>query len=132
MKVVIAATPEQENHIQELVGYFYSNIFPNYFTDEEIIKFKELNVMSLNGVEENYNGTLKEAFQLISSLQAIIAVLDAIRHKPIGDDDQTIFDRNVHIIKGYGIDFPFSLNHFATSKPYMISQFQKPFNLFLA
>lgn len=128
MKVVIASTPEQENHIEELVAYFYTDIFPEHFADDEIVKFKEFHVMSLKSVEENYNGTLKEAFQLISSLQAMIAVVEAIRHKPIEVDDRRIFDKNIKIIEEYGISFPFHLEHFLTSSPDVTSEFVKPCN----
>lgn len=130
VKIVIASTPEQEAHIKELVDYFYSDIFPIYFYDEEIVKFKEFHIMSLTAVEENYNGTLKEAFQLISSLQALIAVINAIHSKPIEENDQFIFDKNVKILEEYGLCFPFHLDHFLKEKN-EISTFAKSNNAIL-
>ena len=36
VKVVFASTPNQEERIRELVDYFYTSIFPAYFSDEDI------------------------------------------------------------------------------------------------
>ncbi|SFA51592.1 hypothetical protein SAMN05192569_103119 [Parageobacillus thermantarcticus] len=47
MKTVYAATKEQEEYINYLVNYFYTNIFPYYFTDEQIHEFEKLQVLSL-------------------------------------------------------------------------------------
>lgn len=132
VKVVIASTPEQEAHIEELVNHFYTDIFPMYFSDEEILKFKQFEIMSLTAVRKKYNGTLKEAFQLISSLQALIAVLEAIQIRSIDEHDKLIFDKNVKILEQYGLSFPFHLEHFLLKNDEMISTFAKSTNAILA
>ena len=45
MKVVFASTPEQRIKIMELTKQLYSDVFPNYFTDEEIEEFKKQNIL---------------------------------------------------------------------------------------
>ncbi|QOR67265.1 YhcU family protein [Cytobacillus suaedae] len=131
MKVVYAATPEQETHIEELVEYIYGEIFPRYFTDEEIVKLESLNVLVHN--DDNYNGTLKEAFQLISSLQALIAVVETVKEEEILLSHREIFEKNVKTLDEFGYSFPFNIEQFRAQKDELsISKFAKPTNLYLA
>lgn len=131
MKVVYAATPEQETHIEELVEYIYGEIFPRYFSDEEIVKLENLNVLVHN--DEIYNGTLKEAFQLISSLQALIAVVETVKDEEILLSHREIFEKNVKTLDEFGYSFPFNIEQFRAQKEELsISKFGKPANLYLA
>lgn len=131
MKVVYAATPEQETHIEELVEYIYGEIFPRYFTDEEIVKLEKLNVLVHN--DDNYNGTLKEAFQLISSLQALIAVVETVKDEEILLSHREIFEKNVKTLDEFGYSFPFNIEQFRAQKDELsISKFVKPANSYLA
>ncbi len=130
MKVVYAATPEQETHIEELVEYIYGEIFPRYFTDEEIVKLENLNVLVHN--DDNYNGTLKEAFQLISSLQALIAVVETVKDEEILLSHREIFEKNVKTLDEFGYSFPFNIEQFSAPKEEIISKFSKAANVYLA
>ena len=58
MKIVFASTPEQEEEIRNLVQKMYSTIFPNYFPDEDIKEFKQLNVLHTSTRHFEYFGTL--------------------------------------------------------------------------
>ena len=131
VKVVYAATPEQETHIEELVDYIYGEIFPQYFSDEEIVELESLNVLVHN--DDNYNGTLKEAFQLISSLQALIAVVETVKEEEILLSHREIFEKNVKTLDEFGYSFPFNIDQFrAPKEDVSISKFVKPANLYLA
>ena len=132
MKVAFAATPEQELHIGELIEYIYTEIFPLHFTDEYILKMQELNVLSPSEEELYYNGTLKEAFQLISSLQALIAVMETVQNEEIKHTHHELFRKNKDILKKYGYSFPLTIEQFATVKMNVISKFSKPTNMYLA
>ena len=110
VKVVYASTPEQEETVHELVDVFYQEIFPRYFTDDEIVKF---------------------AYQVITSLQTLILILNAYEVLP---KYKALFDRNVQTLKQFGLFFPFEWEHFS-SKRYIINEqlsaYVKPANEFL-
>ncbi|MFZ3590797.1 DUF5365 family protein [Bacillus sp. DJP31] len=129
MKIVTASTPEQENFIEELVSYMYTEVFPYYFSDEYI---KELEALSVLIPEQGlYNGTLKEAFQLISGMQALIAVIETVRTEEVLDNHREIFDKNTSILEEYGYKFPLTIEHFVILKENPISQFSKPTSQYL-
>ncbi len=72
LKIVYASTTEQELKIKNLVEYFYSSVFPVYFSEEEISKFEKMNFLNILGKNE-LTGTLKESYQIISSLETLIS-----------------------------------------------------------
>lgn len=131
MKVVYASTPEQEDHIEELIDYTYSTIFPRFFSDEDILKLEDMKVLYVKEQDNEYNGTLKEAFQVISSLQALIAVLETIQNEEVQDSHRELFDKNVRILDDYGIAFPFTMDQFIHPKDEILSKYSKPMNQFL-
>ena len=112
VKVLFASTHEQEEKISELLDTFYSQIFPQYFSDEEIVKFHELKILHTTTRHFEYFGTLKEAFQVISSLQTIISILDVHQKEKLNQYYVNIFDQNVKILQKFGLFFPFSLEQF--------------------
>ncbi|MCA1030764.1 YhcU family protein [Bacillus timonensis] len=132
MKVVYASTPEQETHIKELVEYIYTSIFPEFFSDHYISKLEALNVLLPNEEDLHYNGTLKDAFYVISSLQAIIAVLDTVKDDIIDESHRDIFEKNVRTLEDYGYSFPLTIEQFSQTKHDVISKYSKPTNVFLA
>lgn len=131
VKVVYASTPEQEETVHELVDVFYQEIFPRYFTDDEIVKFEEWKVLHLSTFQIEKFGTLKEAYQVITSLQTLILILNAYEVLP---KYKALFDRNVQTLKQFGLFFPFEWEHFS-SKRYIINEqlsaYVKPANEFL-
>ncbi|MBM6617049.1 DUF5365 family protein [Bacillus suaedaesalsae] len=130
MKIVTASTPEQENFIQELVNYMYTEVFPYYFSDSYIKELEELNVLKPTS-DDLYNGTLKEAFQLISGMQALICVIESVRTEEVTDYHREIFDKNIMILKEYGYKFPFSIDHFSTLRQEPISSYLRPTSSYL-
>ena len=107
MKVVFASTQEQEEKIHELADFMYSSIFPNYYDDDEIAKFKKLKVLHTSKRHFEYFSTLKEAYQVITSLQTIISILEYKLKHPLDKTYEDIFNHNVAILSEYNVFFPF-------------------------
>lgn len=132
MKIVHASTPEQEQHIEELVGYIYSEILPRYFNDQEIANFHDLNILEPSAEQIHYNSTLKTAFQIISCLQAIIAIIEAAKEEGIEKRHSSIYEKNIEMLNLYGYCFPFTLSHFTGSKSENLSKYTRPMNRYLS
>jgi hypothetical protein len=130
VKILLASTEEQEDTIQELISYIYCTIFPRYFTDDEIEQFEELQVLHTDTEHAKYNGTLKEAFQLISSLQTLISLIEADASQT---DYEEMYDHNLCILKSFNLFFPFELDHFRKCCNYhdKVSLYAKPANQLL-
>lgn len=107
MKIVFASTPDQEEKINELIKRFYRDIFPLYFSDKDIKRFEDRNV--LNNETAQLDGTLKEAYHLIASLQTLLSILES-RHLTYAH--QGLFEKNVETLNEYGFNFPFSYDQF--------------------
>jgi hypothetical protein len=131
LKIVYAATKEQEEYINCLINYIYSNIFPHYFDDEKIVEFENLGVLSLHSEHISYNGTMKEAFQIISSLQSLIAIIEALEPNYIGEHHRKLFQRNIRLLGRYGISFPFLIDQFANGRKEVLSIYSQPANQWL-
>ncbi|MDX8362121.1 MULTISPECIES: DUF5365 family protein [Bacillaceae] len=131
MKVVYASTPEQEKQIEELIAYFYSDIFPSYFTDEEITEMEENNILSKVEMYKHYNGTVKEAIQIITSLQVIIHIIETIQYENVSEYHRTAFKKNISFLEKYSLSFPFQIDSFSLPKTNIISYYCKPNNQFL-
>ncbi|WP_040204356.1 YhcU family protein [Neobacillus jeddahensis] len=109
MKIVFASTPSQEEEINDLVGYIYSNIFPVYFTDEEICQFEKLRVLQPT---EDFN-TLKDAFQVMTSMRTLISILESTQ---LDEQYAAVFNKNVTILQEFGLFFPFEYEQFLETK----------------
>ncbi|MCM3456820.1 YhcU family protein [Heyndrickxia oleronia] len=112
MKVLYASTEEQEKKIVELINQLYTQIFPFYYEDEEIAEFKKMGVLHIEQLHfENFN-TLKDAFQVIASLQTIITILEEKMQKPLHHYYGKLFNRNIDLLETYDIFFPFNYSIF--------------------
>lgn len=112
VKVMFAATKDQEEIIVELVNYLYSEIFPFYYEDEEISEFKAIGILNIKKRHFEKFSTLKEAYQVIASLQTIIAILEQRIRKPISGYYDIIFNQNVKILDKFNLCFPFNYSQF--------------------
>lgn len=109
MKIVFASTPSQEEEICGLVRYIYSTVFPLYFSDEEIREFEQLKVLK---TPEDFN-TLKDAFQVMTSMQTIISILES---PALYEHYESIFNKNVANLQEFGLFFPFEFEQFVVAK----------------
>lgn len=109
MKIVFASIPSQVEEINGLVRYIYSNIFPNFFSDEEIRQFEELKILH---PFEDFN-TLKDAFLVMTCIQTLISILES---SPLAEQYETVFNKNVATLKEFGLFFPFEFEQFLEAK----------------
>jgi hypothetical protein len=115
VKIVFSSTLEQEQEIESLVSKFYHSVFPKFFTSDEIQHFQEIGVLEANKADFSYNGTLRDAFQVITCLQVMISVLEKK-----GEDHSSsfqsklehMFKQNNTLLNQCGIFFPFNYEHF--------------------
>lgn len=131
VKVVFASTESQEEKIKELIDHFYSNIFPAYFTDRDIQKYESLKVLNTSQSHFEQFGTLKDAYQVIASLQTLIAILET---ESLDRQYMETFYKNVSILEEYGLYFPFEYEQFEASKMVKedeLSIYSKPANQML-
>jgi hypothetical protein len=114
VKIVFASTPSQEEEINGLVRYIYSNVFPLYFTDEEIHQFERLKVLHTS---EDFS-TLNDAFQVMTSIQTLISILES---SSLDEQYSTLFNKNVENLQEYGLFFPFEYEQFEEIKSMKIN-----------
>ncbi|WP_066316586.1 YhcU family protein [Bacillus sp. FJAT-29814] len=113
MKIVFASTPGQEEEICELVRYIYSNIFPLYFSDDDIDQFQQLEILHTSEQQLQEFGTLRDAFQVMASIQTLISILES----PLLDDQyEALFNKNVATLEEFGLVFPFAYAQFVEAK----------------
>ncbi|MDP4163517.1 MAG: DUF5365 family protein [Bacillota bacterium] len=113
MKIVFASTPSQEEEISVLIQYFYSNIFPLYFNDTEIMKFQRLKVLYASEGQFQHFDTLREAFHVMSCLQIMIFILESNIPQ---EHYEFLFNKNAATLKEFGFYFPFDYIHFLHAK----------------
>ncbi|PLS14981.1 hypothetical protein CVD28_24990 [Bacillus sp. M6-12] len=114
MKVVFSSTIEQEQEICDLVTEFYDSVFPRYFSDKEIRHLAELGVLQTPSKNFSYFGTLKEAYQVMTSIQVIMSILETkdLQSYRINPKNEELFLHNARLLNDYGLFFPLNLEHF--------------------
>ncbi|GHI00542.1 DUF5365 family protein [Neobacillus kokaensis] len=128
MKIVFASTQSQEQEICDLVRYIYSNIFPLYFTDDEISQFEQLKVLHISKKQFDEIGTLKDAFQVMTSIQTVISILESSH---LNQQYSEVFNKNADNLNELGLFFPFEFEQFEAAKnmkPIMLSIYSKADN----
>lgn len=123
MKIVMASTKEQEELINELIQHLFSHVFPLYFNEADIEKFKELHVLNLTDRNREKFGTLRDSFRVIASLQTITSILETSQLSNLEERYASMFEENCRILQQYGIGFPFLFSNFSEikSKPIAVS-----------
>ncbi|WP_374720639.1 DUF5365 family protein [Peribacillus tepidiphilus] len=126
MKIVYSSTYEQEEEISALISYIYSNVFTKYLKEKEIKQYKKMRVFDYPSLGTHYYGTLKEAYQIMTSLQVIISIIEKKNQFEDCDDVklEELFVRNVKILEKYGMFFPLTFEHFSSITPL---EGEKPF-----
>ncbi|MEK4030988.1 DUF5365 family protein [Pseudobacillus sp. FSL P4-0506] len=124
MKVIIASTTEQEEKINELIWQLKEEVFPRFFEEEELRIMYEFGILELTDSHFKLFGTLQDAFQVISSLQTILSILETNDPASLPSHYQEMFERNTAILEAFDISFPFFLSHFTNKRsliPYLTS-----------
>jgi hypothetical protein len=113
VKIVFASTPSQEEEISGLVRYIYSNVFPLYFTEDEVYEFEQLKVLDTMENQVEVFGTLKDAFKVMACMQTLISILEST---DLDDQYSTLFSKNVSHLQEFGLFFPFEYEQFVVAK----------------
>ncbi|MDF2000982.1 hypothetical protein FC682_10440 [Peribacillus simplex] len=115
MKTVFSSTEEQEQEITSLVSRFYESVFPKYFTESEILHFREIGVLKPNQSSVTYLATLRDAFQVMTCLQVLMSILDKQKREDFMESEsEELFQHNINLLNEYGIFFPFYYDHFSS------------------
>lgn len=113
MKTVFSSTEEQEQEIASLVSRFYESVFPKYFTESEILQFREIGVLEPNQSSVTYLATLRDAFQVMTCLQVLMSILDK-QKRVMEPKSEELFQHNITLLNECGIFFPFYYDHFSS------------------
>ncbi|MEE3950834.1 DUF5365 family protein [Peribacillus frigoritolerans] len=113
MKTVFSSTEEQEQEIASLVSRFYETVFPKYFTESEILHFREIGVLEPNQSSVTYLATLRDAFQVMTCLQVLMSILDK-QKRVMEPKSEELFQHNITLLNECGIFFPFYYDHFSS------------------
>ncbi|MBT2614810.1 MULTISPECIES: DUF5365 family protein [unclassified Bacillus (in: firmicutes)] len=113
MKTVFSSTEEQEQEIASLVSRFYESVFPKYFTESEILHFREIGVLEPNQSSVTYLATLRDAFQVMTCLQVLMSILDN-QKRVMEPKSEELFQHNITLLNECGIFFPFYYDHFSS------------------
>lgn len=113
MKTVFSSTEEQEQEIASLVSRFYESVFPKYFTESEILHFREIGVLEPNQSSITYLATLRDAFQVMTCLQVLMSILDK-QKRVMEPKSEELFQHNITLLNECGIFFPFYYDHFSS------------------
>ncbi|MBM7702758.1 DUF5365 family protein [Priestia iocasae] len=135
MRIAYAAPSEVEEYIEELTEHLLYDLVPQYVSEQEFTELQQLHLLNpLQSTNHLYNGLLEEALQIVSSLQALIAVIQTIRYRKIEKKHQKIFEKNVHKLEKFGFCFPFSIEQFSkencvtTNDYHMLSSYKVALN----
>jgi hypothetical protein len=113
VKTVFSSTEEQEQEIASLVSRFYESVFPKYFTESEILHFREIGVLKPNQSSVTYLATLRDAFQVMTCLQVLMSILDK-QKRVMEPKSEELFQHNITLLNECGIFFPFYYDHFSS------------------
>lgn len=108
MKIVEGSLHLQDIEIDKTVEKFYVELFPMYFTKEQIDLFTLNEVLYVPG-SNSHIGTLKGAFQALSCMQTLMIILE---NRSEDSKAVELFNHNARLLNELGIFFPFEHKHF--------------------
>lgn len=118
VKIVFGSTEEQETTIDQLLVYLRYSILPSYMTEEELASYDSMGLLQFDNQRNLYNGTLKEAFQVMTALQTVISIIE--NEKKFEADAyityEDKFNYNAELLNYFGLFFPFHLHYFKSTK----------------
>ncbi|MGE6630785.1 DUF5365 family protein [Bacillus sp. NPDC077027] len=103
-----AATELQEQAIEEISADFYQ-ILSHYLYEYELAELKQKRILTF--VDGTYNGTMDDAFRILSGLQLLHTIISKPRRQ-ITKRDRELFEQNRQQINECGYSFPFRLDDF--------------------
>ncbi|MFS0783253.1 DUF5365 family protein [Bacillus sp. 1P06AnD] len=114
MKIAFASTVEQREEIECLLDTLRTFILPRFFTAEELSSYTDMGLLQFSEHTNLYNDTLKEAYQLMTSLHIISQVINQVNvsSKEELHKLNALFERNASIVNEFGLFFPFKIEQF--------------------
>ncbi|MGM9923162.1 MAG: DUF5365 family protein [Bacillus sp. (in: firmicutes)] len=115
MKIVFSSTDEQEQEIEKALHNLRSVVLPRYIPNRDLEQYNAIGLLQFSTHGGKYNGTLKEAYQLMTSLHTITSIIAYINSAVEEEKSQyeLLFMRNVEILNDLGLLFPFTFNCFS-------------------
>ena len=120
LKIAFASTDEQEEEINQLIMNLRSTVLSQDISREELERYDEMGLLQFAPHRNLYNGTLREAYQLMTALQIVTDIIDVFVNSG-GDLEEKyyqMFTRNVEKINYYGLFFPFDLQFFHSDREF--------------
>ncbi|MDR0127065.1 DUF5365 family protein [Bacillus zhangzhouensis] len=110
MRLMKAATDMQEQAIEELSKDVEDLLSHVINEEQQEARQKQRPLTFIDGV---YNGTMDDAFRILSGLQLLhTIILKPKRH--VTKRDRELFERNREQVNACGFSFPFDLDDFAS------------------
>ena len=117
MKIVLGSTKEQDKTIDQLLIKLRYSILPLYVSEEELSAYDSMGLLQFNSQRNLYNGTLKEAFQVMTALQTVISIIEKVDEHPKYEEK---FNINTGLLNYYGLFFPFNFHSFKSNIPKLL------------
>ncbi len=122
LKIVFGSTIEQDKAIVQLLVNLRYSILPLYVSEEELSAYDSMGLLQFNKQRNLYNGTLKEAFQVMTALQTVISIMENEK-KFEAEEYSNYEDRfkvNSELLNYFGLFFPFNLHSFKSTKSQLL------------
>ena len=119
MKIVYGSTTEQEKTIDQLLVNLRYSILPLYVSEEKLSAYDSMGLLQFNSQRNLYNGTLKEAFQVMTALHTVISIIENKKEFKYEEylKYEKKFNCNMDLLNYYGLFFPFTLHSFKSNIP---------------
>lgn len=110
MRLMKAATDLQEQAIEEISKDVEELLSYAVNGQQRVMRQKDRSLTFIDGV---YNGTMDDAFRILSGLQLLHTIIvKPKRH--LTKRDRELFERNREQVNACGFSFPFDLDDFAS------------------
>ena len=118
MKIVYGSTTEQEKTIDQLLVNLRYSILPLYVSEEKLSEYDSMGLLQFNSQRNLYNGTLKEAFQVMTALHTVISIIENKKEFKYEEylKYEKKFNCNMDLLNYYGLFFPFNFHYFTSAK----------------
>ena len=78
VKIVFSSTVEQDEEIDQLIRNLRESVLPSYLSEEEWNRYEEMGLLQFVQHGNLYNGTLREAYQLMTALQTVTDLIHIV------------------------------------------------------
>lgn len=125
VKIVFSSTVEQDEEIDQLIKNLRESVLPSYVSGEEWNQYEKMGLLQFAQHGNLYNGTLREAYQLMTALQTVTDLIHIVStgNFKVEENYFEIFQKNSNKLNYFGLFFPFDLHFFLQDKKRKISYY---------